>query len=289
MCKKTKQVPDSKREDILTKDLDDILTKEGLSKNPSENGERMESTEELEGENEERHLRNLPPEMMDNILKRLSIACVLRFKAVSRSWGHYLSSLEFIRENSEMQAVKLLLYGNRRFKVGDLEPLFGIGPAQFVDLNQNGTLEIIDSAAGLICLVNWDSRDIDIWNPSMRKIVKLPRIYLPDGNFLLPLHDIDGFGFAVLNGDFYVAVVSNFILKPYLHRKLRSRIILFTRSTNGWNELPEVDALLKNPAPTLRSAVFLNHNWYWLSTWFEDSNRKKTITKVFSLDLMDNT
>ena len=39
--KKVKQVPENKREEQLIKELEEILSREGLSSNPSEKGELM--------------------------------------------------------------------------------------------------------------------------------------------------------------------------------------------------------------------------------------------------------
>ncbi|XP_059309976.1 F-box/kelch-repeat protein At3g23880-like [Lycium ferocissimum] len=130
----------------------------------------------------------LPVELVTEILLRLPVKSLLQFRCVSKSWLDLLSSPEFIKSHLNLSAnnkdnthhrlmlsypctynfkdwsLRSLLYESDVMEAPDLKWPMKNPPNPFC---------FTDSVNGLICLID-GSKDLFLWNPSIRKYKKLP-------------------------------------------------------------------------------------------------------------------
>ncbi|CAN4090921.1 unnamed protein product [Withania somnifera] len=157
----------------------------------------------------------LPPELITEILTRVPVNSLLKFRCVSKSWLALISSPEFINthlvvsaNNKEYVHNRLMLsfvqpeYNLKECNVGCL--LYGDVTEAF-DLdypmkNPHKSVWIVGSVNGLICLAI-EENDLFIWNPSIRKFKKLPdlRPMLRCGYYFMY-----GFGYDEVHDDYKV-------------------------------------------------------------------------------------
>ncbi|XP_049406429.1 F-box/kelch-repeat protein At3g23880-like [Solanum stenotomum] len=163
-------------------------------------------------------------ELVVEILLKLPIKSLLKFKCVSKSWLALISSSEFVKTHLRLNAnnkeythhkVMMRCISNYGFKSCSLTSLFNesrVTEAKDLDYpTKSYGLErdrydvfIVGSVNGLICLVN-DDKELLLWNPSIRKYKKLP---YPKTS--LPLQGDPrrayGFGYDEVHEDYKVVI-----------------------------------------------------------------------------------
>lgn len=155
--------------------------------------------------------RHLPEPIVEEILSRLSVKPLLRFKSVCKSWCSRISSRGFIKTHLEISSKDKSLSRHRlvaafregtTFRECSLQSLFSVEeqtryfPLQN-PVNDFQRLIIVGSCNGLICLLV-DGSQFLFWNPSTRESKKLPD-YEEQG-FVSKY----GFGFDESSGDYKV-------------------------------------------------------------------------------------
>ncbi|XP_060181962.1 F-box/kelch-repeat protein At3g06240-like [Lycium barbarum] len=157
----------------------------------------------------------LPVELVTEILLRLPVKSLLQFRCVSKSWFDLLSSPEFIKSHLNLSAnnkdnthhrlmlsypytynfkdwsLRSLLYESDVMEAPDLKWPMKNPPNPFC---------FTDSVNGLICLID-GSKDLFLWNPSIRKYKKLPDFRTNSRDVS---HFIYGFGYDELHDDYKV-------------------------------------------------------------------------------------
>ncbi|KAG8490314.1 hypothetical protein CXB51_015403 [Gossypium anomalum] len=158
----------------------------------------------------------VPDDIEIDILSRLSVKSLLRFKCVKKSWRNFIEDPVFIAMHLNYygkSSTGFLLYGSRPYKYikqylncssidvsMSIKILFGKSPGY-----------MIGSTNGLVCLSNdlyfflkEDKRlSIYICNPSTREILELPECHHAYNDFVLSI----GFGFCPKFNDYKVVVV----------------------------------------------------------------------------------
>ncbi|OIT23019.1 f-boxkelch-repeat protein [Nicotiana attenuata] len=132
-------------------------------------------------------------ELITEILLRLPVESLLRFRCVSKSWLALISSPEFVKahlnisaNNKDYTHHRLMMNFESKYNIKDcsLSSLFNESVIEAFDLDyptkSNGSYKrfpnsdrIVGSVNGLICLAMEDY-DLVVWNPSIRKYKKLP-------------------------------------------------------------------------------------------------------------------
>ncbi|KAI8551283.1 hypothetical protein RHMOL_Rhmol06G0173400 [Rhododendron molle] len=167
----------------------------------------------------------LPQKVLTEILSRLPVPSLLRFRCVCKSWLSLISTPDFISKHSSLSTTKtttafLLLrrYSHRRERFSlhlDAQQTF----PKLRDLKYpfptrlQYYFRILGSCNGLVCLTddsfgNTNTNTIILWNPSIQKSLTLP---LPkstrdlDGSFFMCAL---GFGFDSMSNDYKVVRVS---------------------------------------------------------------------------------
>ncbi|KAK9287861.1 hypothetical protein L1049_016303 [Liquidambar formosana] len=241
----------------------------------------------------------LPHDIIVDILLRLPVKSLLRFKCVCELWDCLISSTQFVKMHLN-QATRDV--NNKRQRC-----LVSIDPPQSVDFEADGDDDdatvmfdnllgiypkhermFVGSANGLVCLVI-DVFYIILWNPSTREVNLLPKPkYLKklpkpgkelDGFYGLCLDDLDlnfGLGYDSSIDDYKVLR----LIPPFSRRFVKTKAEIFTLKTNSWRKIRNIhpSACLFNGAGT-----FSNGSLHWLVNHVTDEDQLKST--IISFDL----
>ena len=154
----------------------------------------------------------LPEEVVLEILYRLPVKSLIRFRCVSKSWNSLITTSAFIDShltqslslpsNSNKLIVSL---GNFRTKVEYYEFIHddnndsdsSFHQFQNVEFPLSSYFNLIGSVNGLFCLC--EKEQIILWNPCIRKFITLPKT-----NSAV----INGFGFDARTNDYKVVSIA---------------------------------------------------------------------------------
>ncbi|PIN16737.1 hypothetical protein CDL12_10612 [Handroanthus impetiginosus] len=161
----------------------------------------------------------LPQEIITEILLRLPVKSLLRFKPTSKSWRSLISSKHFVKTHlknstkdrtfAHHEIIAATVEDNKyEVQHSSLHPLFleRIAYANRGDFPVDesvDSLHLLGSCNGLIC-ININRNKYFLWNPSTREYKKLPDFDLNSPGLFIE----DGFGFDESSGDYKVYAVS---------------------------------------------------------------------------------
>ncbi|OMP11882.1 hypothetical protein COLO4_03624 [Corchorus olitorius] len=207
----------------------------------------------------------IPLEIEIDILSRLPVKSLLRFKCVGKSWRSLIEDPSFLtRFGKNNDAFHFSTCSDqsqyfKRSRGGNNNPNT-VWHNDFLMSAQGKFRFIIGSSNGLVCLTNsfHNSLNIYIWNPSTRKIVQVPILDHHHSNYdndakTNPFRVIS-FGFCPKLDDYKVVKV----VGPNPVRKVE----VYSLCTNSWSDINVAHAwvwLINRPN------LFLNGASHWLA------------------------
>ncbi|KAL3533567.1 hypothetical protein ACH5RR_007088 [Cinchona calisaya] len=218
---------------------------------------------------------NLPGDVIANILTKLPVKSLLRFKLVCKSWCEFITSSYFIKLHlsNPITTHNLLIlshlndYDVSEFSIltqndnfPDADNLFVKMPPPF-PLDPDEFLHVFDSCNGLVCLGLKIMPKLVLWNPATRKFRFVP---LPERRtFGMPLPAM-GLGYVEDTGDYKIVRIA----QDY---KLSEKMMawVYTLSSDSWKQL---DLCLVNMLMQLRAPVSVNGFLHWLTNRFVSGN-----------------
>ncbi|KAL8051851.1 hypothetical protein ABFX02_06G175500 [Erythranthe guttata] len=163
-----------------------------------------------------------PEEIIAEILSRLPVKSLLKFRCVSKSWRSLISDKHFIKSHLQISRkdtnftrhwiIQTFLFENpirkQSLKRCYLPSLFSGLSSDPVEIdfpieNYKGGVWVVDSCNGLVCISINDGRHFLLWNPSTRKYKKLADVD-DDDDDRMKLIIIYGFGFDESSDDYKV-------------------------------------------------------------------------------------
>ncbi|KAF1882420.1 hypothetical protein Lal_00039068 [Lupinus albus] len=210
---------------------------------------------------------NMAYDIMINILKRLPVKSLFRFKCVSKDWFNLFNSPYFISLHLQHSTLLLLF---QRIPLSNLNHSqssssssscligqdFKVHNPQFIDFAV--TDKVIGSCNGLLCVKHTNNNHmLSISNPATREIRQVPEI----------LHDIKsfyyfGFGFSPIANDYKVVRIS----VPDEDRILDlddirvSRAEVYSLTSGAWRE---IDATILQTLYLMSNSVTVNGVMFW--------------------------
>ncbi|XP_073024234.1 F-box/kelch-repeat protein At3g23880-like, partial [Primulina eburnea] len=163
-------------------------------------------------------LSKISHDLTAEILSRLPVKSLLRFRCVSKSWLFLISSPEFETNYLEVSTTR-----RRRLVFGTATalytcPLNGIfyelphvdyEQCDFTKDYRDDKIQMVGSCNGLVCLVYLFTGHIFVWNPAIRKCRQLPS---PQASYREPC----GFGYDASSDDYKVLqIVHKLNSTPY--------------------------------------------------------------------------
>ncbi|KAK4439432.1 F-box protein CPR1 [Sesamum alatum] len=198
---------------------------------------------------------NLPPEIVTDILSRLPVKALRRFRCVSKPWRSLIDSKDFVKLHLH-QSTKT--NSNRCLLVEDT-----LLDAFAVDLDSFERLDLGDpplhdhgmanSCNGLVLAV---SDTPLLWNPSTRKFKELPPTPLdPPGDVKVYVNELYGFGYDSKSDDYKVVRVTEVGDGPdgeYLYSETK----IYSLKSNSWKRVSDYPHIL--PSGKRVWGVYLN-------------------------------
>ncbi|XVF75496.1 hypothetical protein PTKIN_Ptkin13bG0192200 [Pterospermum kingtungense] len=188
-----------------------------------------------------------PSDMLIEILLKLPVKSIIRFKCVSKTWCFLFKNPSFVSQHfnlSKKNNYLLVDYVNNEHKY--VMHLFAYQTlVSCRDLRQNLPTHFADRYLsfcvdnGLFCLLNPNDSGITLWNPATRESRILPEC---NQNFppeiLSCLHTL-GFGLDPLSNDYKVIYIRTFFDRESKRRGRHHAI--YRISTDSWRVLEEED------------------------------------------------
>ncbi|KAK8503640.1 hypothetical protein V6N11_030733 [Hibiscus sabdariffa] len=226
----------------------------------------------------------IPVEVIVEILKRLPVKSLVRFRSVCKTWNTLISPPSFISTHLQASLSNntpfLLLshwenckkdyflhYDNDGFdEFKQLQfPVFGCA-------SDSHSL-VLGSANGLICLHFWpgDVSKFFLWNPSIRKYISLswPRISND-------VHINFGFGFDSITNDYKLVIIGiekeDTWIKPFL----------FSLNENCWKRVNAIPPSCTSYSSEL-SVPFVNGAVHWIG--YQKTNNAVFTNAILGFDL----
>lgn len=205
---------------------------------------------------------SLPCEMLDEILCRLPVKFLLRYRCVSKEWCSLIDSDAFVKKHFrkaiECKTDGVIIDGDGKFFLTDSESLYDDNAA-VIELNDAflSGAEFVGVANGLVCFSKNNKNEFVVFNPSTRKYKKIPS---PPREFARELYVVDvslcGFGYDHVNDDYKVVQ----ILGCYSLSRGRMAIV-YSLKTNSWTRIQDVPSGIRfNP----ERGKFAGGALYWL-------------------------
>ncbi|XP_074284020.1 F-box/kelch-repeat protein At3g23880-like [Silene latifolia] len=179
--------------------------------------------------------------IIEEILTRLPVKSVLRFKSVSKQWYTTLSSSDFANAHlnkspffhpSAPLNTLFIKSGKNYYLSYTDDPISGNFEDNLVKLDselwvENERLVLTGCCNGLVCLTAISKKYFIIWNPATRKTHK----YQSDGCLNLSGSVINGFGYSSSVDDYkYVHIVRDF------GKQCNSGVYIFSLRENKWRK-----------------------------------------------------
>ncbi|XP_054786085.1 F-box/kelch-repeat protein At3g06240-like [Prosopis cineraria] len=198
------------------------------------------------------HKKFLPEEVIGEILLRLPVKSLLRFRCVSKSWHSLISSPLFAElhfQRSPGRTHRILVTADSQFQSIDFNAPFHDDSAvvhlNFPRRRTPDDLEIMGSCRGFLLLVVDKQQKLFIWNPSNGVCRKIPPL---NRNIFVYMY---GFAYDESTDDYILVLVSDFLA-------------FFSLKTKSWEILAdECQYIYQWDEPT--SGSILNGAIHWFA------------------------
>ncbi|XP_043693194.1 F-box protein CPR1-like [Telopea speciosissima] len=213
--------------------------------------------------------KNLPEDLIADILSRLPVKSLLRFRCVSKPWCALITDPAFVKmhlnrslaTNSNLNLILI----NSSFNLYSVD-LDAWEQQAAVKLHlplksPNYKAKIVGSCNGLLC-ISYSDDDIFLWNPSTRRHQKLPitPIEFPFDNRLRYI--VYGFGYDSTSDDYkLVRVVRFFGDHHYPGLTSHSEVKIYSLRTNSWRRIGDLPIHLRY---IYNAGNFANSALHWV-------------------------
>ncbi|XP_047945897.1 putative F-box protein At2g02030 [Salvia hispanica] len=206
----------------------------------------------------------LPQELCKDILSRLPIRSILRFKCVYKPWRNLIEGGEF----ATSYTVKPCLAFNYGMGYGVCDETFQpLLRFNFPRCDKGSRRAVINSANGLLLVRNGCNTILSVCNPMTCECIELPPLMtLMNSEYRNGRGVILGFGVSKLSGQYKIVSISE-----YSRASRSSYCEIYTLESGGglWRSIttPAVGSLI----PGLGIAAFLNGNLHWMASGSKES------------------
>ncbi|XP_073049139.1 F-box/kelch-repeat protein At3g06240-like [Primulina eburnea] len=233
---------------------------------------------------------DLPEEIILDILLRLPVKSILKFRCVSKSWLSLISSQLFIEthvrvstENSKLNGHKLIF--TVPYSPSDSDQMQCSVRSLLCEQPLTDTLNIdypmkhppmhiwmVGSCNGLICIAE-NIKDLFLWNPSIRKTKRVPSMDLGQN-----IYNYVAYGFGFDDDDY--KIVGIFSVSE--ERRYKYIMMVYGLRSDSWKRVGE----LEGGIPLPNSIKFASGKLHWWASPDIDTHCKRDIV---CLDLKSGT
>ncbi|PON91381.1 F-box domain containing protein [Trema orientale] len=204
-------------------------------------------------------MASLPWDEIVNILSRLPVKDLLRYRCVSKPWCSLIDSPDFIKmhldHSMETDSHLSLIRAGHELHSVDLDAL---DSAELLNppVNEGLGKDIVGHSNGLLALTNKDL-DTAIWNPSTRKFIKVPSSDLKGNPGDFEFGPV-GFGYDPVNDDYKF-----FRMIHYFGNNIgsfHSEVNVYSLKSNTWKRVADFPYQVKYRA----NGVLAGNSWHWM-------------------------
>lgn len=208
----------------------------------------------------------LPEEIMEEILSRMPVKSLLKFRCVSKSWRSLIDSNRFIKKHLD-NSTKNPSFSLHNIILNSIGPQRGpkqcslrsllndpfIDRFTFSDLSniEWSSINVAGCYNGLVCIL-LDRKQFILWNPSTRKTKKLPAIDRKIKHGHITNY---GFGFDDLSGDYKVFGIASFF---WVSGRYEAICKVYSLQTNSWKLVKKGDV-----SPFDKEGKFASGKLHW--------------------------
>ncbi|KAG8390674.1 hypothetical protein BUALT_Bualt01G0108200 [Buddleja alternifolia] len=209
-----------------------------------------------------------PEEIITEILSRLPVKSLLKFRCVSKSWRSLISTKHFIKSHLTISTkntkfnhhsiISTLLHPYYTLKSCSLHSLLYNPITYAVDFdypmkNPKNSVRIVGCCNGLVCIAI-NGKYFFLWNPSTKQHKKLPDV---DGKMKNDLFITKyGFGYDECNDDYkVVGIVSGF----FSVGRFETMVKVYSLRTNSWKKIE----VFKDGLPFDINGKFVSGKLHW--------------------------
>ncbi|MCD7458691.1 hypothetical protein HAX54_038907 [Datura stramonium] len=199
-------------------------------------------------------MSDIPPEVISEMLSRLPVKSLLRFRCVSKSFKTLIDSPKFIQAHCKQQEMKpnsdmklILKAHNKADNLFSLEFTSIASTRQPKELDHPlkqlyGPTQVLGSCRGLFLISN-SMNDNGVWNPSTKKFRKLPICRFnpprtPGGHGPGLAQICGGFGYDASADDYKVVTIAQWY-HPDDKPSLVSETMVYSLKLGGWKKVQD--------------------------------------------------
>ncbi|GMN36501.1 hypothetical protein TIFTF001_006057 [Ficus carica] len=229
-------------------------------------------------------MASLPWDITVNILCRLPVKDLLRYRSVSKPWRSLIDGPDFIKmhlnNSMEMSSNLGIVIRDCDLHWVDLGTLDSAVKLRHPIGKQGDGTEVLGSCHGLLVLLNIDD-DVALWNPSTRRYRKLPvsDIEFPPGNFPIVQFIVYGFGYDPISDDYKLVRMVQFFGDDG-EDSFDSEVKIYSAKSNTWKRISDFPHYLRYKRGFGKLA---NNALHWVVSRKPLSDVSKL---VFALDLV---
>ncbi|XP_059670621.1 putative F-box protein At1g32420 [Cornus florida] len=217
----------------------------------------------------------VPEDVTKEILSRLTVKSLLRFKCVCRHWYFLMKNSSFITKHHNTTTNSRLIiqhhhYNNLNRAIPILsELIFSSMPPVCYNFDElempNNPEYVIGPLNGIFCLYGRDEDRIFLWNPAIRELK--PVLVLPPK---LPprvdrVYHFFGFGLDIISNNLKVVWLRQFYNEEIQNIYNDTSVALYNLSTDSWKlfeiHLDAISSIIESLSNT-----YMNGVYYWMTT-----------------------
>ncbi|XP_061366160.1 F-box/kelch-repeat protein At3g23880-like [Gastrolobium bilobum] len=189
----------------------------------------------------------LPHDLIQEILLRLPVKSLVRFKCVRRSWHSHISDPHFAKSHYELSAapshrlLHITLSGTKARSI-DFDSSFHDAKVSFIPPLLKGrkgklvpTLRIWGSCRGFVLIERYPN--LYIWNPLTGFRRHLSHCDIGKQHHYPAIVLLIGFGYDPSTDDYLIVVLWGKFHTIYDHDDMQTSLMLFSFRTNSWKEI----------------------------------------------------
>lgn len=207
-------------------------------------------------------MAGLPCELITDILGRLPVDSLLRFRCVSKWWRYIIDSPRFaklhLRRSVEASTgLSLFLRHSSSLYYVDLGSQRRAVETNYPLMCYSDQIKVLGSCDGLLCISN-AADDVVIWNPSTRKHKFLPYSAVEVRRASVFSVCVYGFGYNDRTDDYMLLRLVQLVTEP-----IESEVSIYSLKDNAWRRLQDMPYSLVYPR---KMGVFVCGCLHWIMT-----------------------
>ncbi|XP_030471182.2 F-box protein CPR1-like [Syzygium oleosum] len=207
-------------------------------------------------------MAGLPVELITEILDRLPVRSLLRFRCVSKRWRGMIDSPGFVRSHlcrsvESSTNLSLFLRHSSSLYWIDLGSLRRVEETNYPLMCYSDQIKVLGSCNGLLCISN-AADDVVIWNPSTRRHKFLPYSAVEVRRASVFSVCVYGFGYDDRSDDYVLLRLVQLVTEP-----IESEVSIYSLKDNAWRRLRDMPYSLVYPR---KMGVFACGRLHWIMT-----------------------